>query len=433
MNSISLEHISRIVGHIDLNVEVKDGKARASLEILNDPRFVEALVLGKRYYDVPEITSRICGPCSLSHTLTPIVALEKAVNVQVPEEIKMLRETAILCEIAENHVVHLYLLTLPDYLNCQDTIELAKKRLDLLKSAMALRSSAACVVRAIAGRVVHPNACIIGGFTKLPSEEKISVLISELKRARDYAVKTVDLFLELEYPNLALRDDLYAAIHSNDGYPVLGDSIIFSNDKVIQASRYHEAIKEEAVPYSTSKRITTEGRVFYVGARARVNIHWKKLSDDAREYAKSLGLPLTNPFGNIKAQAIEVLHCIDKAIENLEALKDAVSEKVLKLDALPRAIEGEGVGLKEAPRGILIHHYRVDRTGRICYANIITPTTINSGHIEYAAEKLVEKSLDSGVDVNEVKLNLERLVRAYDPCLGCATHLVRVNIRGYEP
>ena len=131
---------------------------------------------------------------------------------------------------------------------------------------------------------------------------------------------------------------------------------------------------------------------------------------------------MENPFENILAKAIEILHCIDASMEILEDIKD----RRLKTNTELQVSSGEGVGTLEAPRGVLIHHYRVDRQGVVRYANIITPTALNGNHIEESLESLVKENME--LEEDELKFNLERLIRSYDPCLGCATHLVEIKM-----
>jgi len=427
---INLGEISRLVGHIDLNIEIREEQVEAKLSILNDPRFIETLVIGRKYSEVAEITSRICGPCSISHTLTPIIAIEKAMGVEVPEGVKQLRETATLCEIAENHIVHLYILTLPDYMGYKSTVELAKSHPELIKNAIILRKRLTQVAETLIGRLVHPNACLVGGFTRVPNKIKLEKIRDKLREVSKFAREMVDVFMNLEYPELLVNDDLYSAIY--EGYNFIGDKLVFSNGQIIDAVEYNGKFKEQSVSYSTSKSVILGDKPIYVGARARINLRWKDISDLAKVYIEQLKLPLRNPYDNVRAQAIEILHCVDNAIRNLDSLVAKANHGDLKGIAKVNIRAGEGVGLKEAPRGVLIHHYRVNREGIVTYANIITPTTINSKHMEVAAERLVCNYMESGISVDQLKFDLERLIRAYDPCLGCATHVIKVNIRGYE-
>lgn len=427
---ICVNEISRTVGHINLDVEVGEDGIDARISVLNDPRFIEALTMGREYFKIPEITSRICGPCSISHTIAPITALEKAIGVEVSDDVRLLRETAVLCEIVENHVVHLYVLTLPDYMGYRSTMELARKHPEILRRALALKATVTQAAEALTGRLVHPNACVVGGFTRVPSKGRLEKIRGELKDLIELAVETADLFMDLEYPELTVDGDVWSAVYG--GYTFIGDKLVFSDGNILSSSDYDKAFSEQAVPYSTSKIVTVRGLPVYVGARARLNLRWSSLSDLAKEYVKCLRLPLRNPYDNVKAQAIEVVHCLEKAIENLDHLVDTAAKGIKALTRV-RIKGGEGVGVKEAPRGILIHHYRVSDAGIVTYANVITPTTINSGHVEAAAERLVEAYREKEIGIERLRFDLERLIRAYDPCLGCATHTVRINIRGYDP
>ncbi|MEM2905311.1 MAG: Ni/Fe hydrogenase subunit alpha [Candidatus Bathyarchaeia archaeon] len=417
--------ISRVVGHITLNVKVEGAEVKSELRVANDSRFIEALIVGRRADEAPEIASRICGPCSISHTLASITAVENAMGVEPSEDVKLLRELLCYAVHLQNQPVHLYFLTLPDYLGCRSLPELAEKQPEIVKTGLRLKTYGNRFAEAIGGRVVHPNACVLGGFTKQPSCERIQATINMLQEARKYVLEAVDLFLSLTLPGMESGSDLHLAVSGGSGYPLMGETLATSNGLSFPSSEYGKFIEEQAYPYSTSKYSVMKGFSFYVGSRARMNLHHGGLSDDAREYAGKLGLPLRNPFGNIPAKAVELLHCVDRSIELLDSLKgrglDAKSEV--------RFSAGEGVGTVEAPRGTLIHHYKVDESGTVKYANIVTPTAMNGRHIEESSEDLVRRSLEDRRDDEELKFDLGRLIRAYDPCLGCATHLIEVNLQ----
>ena len=419
---VSVGSVSRVVGHIALDVTIRGDDVDAKLRILNDARFIEALVVGRRFDEVPEIASRICGPCGVSHTLASITALEKAMKVEPPEDVCLLRE--VLCHGVniQNQTVHLYFLALPDYIGCGSLAELVKKHPEIVKTGLKLKTYGNKLVEAIGGRMVHPNACIVGGFTKTPSKEKIEATIKVLKEAKRYALETADLFLKLDLPELNSPNNLHLATASERAYPFIGDMLSASDGSTFPSADYEKFIEEEPRTYTTSKYCRLKGSSFYVGSRARLNIYRKGLSESAEEYASKIEFPLKNPFENIPAKAIEILHCIDASMEILEDIKD----RRLKTNTELQISSGEGVGTLEAPRGVLIHHYQVDRQGVVRYANIITPTALNGNHIEESLESLVKENME--LEEDELKFNLERLIRAYDPCLGCATHLVEIKM-----
>ena len=414
--------VLRIVGHAELEVELANGRPVARFKVLNDPRFFEKLVVGRRFDEVPRIVSRICGPCSVSHTLCSISALERALGVEVPEEVAKLREAAVACEVAENHLVHLALLALPDYLGYESSAEMARDRPELVRRVLEARATLSRVGGAIVGRLTHPNACVVGGFSKALTPSRLRGLARELRGVLGEVEEVARLALDVEYPDVEVAGEVPLVV-GGEGYAFIGRTLELDRNEGVEPSEYLKLISEVEVPYSTCRRVTAGGSPVYVGARARLNARHSSLTGRARELASALKLPLRNPFDNLKAKAVELVYTVERAASVLKEL--AESSKGDRLRVKVRARAGEGVGVKEAPRGTLIHHYRLGEDGRVRYANIITPTTINSYHLELACAELVrEMGIGEGV-VRE----LGKLVRAYDPCLGCATHYVRVVVR----
>ncbi|MCD6380869.1 MAG: Ni/Fe hydrogenase subunit alpha [Candidatus Odinarchaeota archaeon] len=426
MKEFIIRDVSRVVGHIGLDVLIDGSEVSTKFRVFNDPRFIERLVLGKRYEEIPYITSRICGPCSVSHTITPLIALEKAIGLDVSEDVDKMRELLICGEIIENHVVYLYLLALPDYLGYRDSVELSKKEPELLRNALKLRAASIELIRSIVGRNVHPNSYKIGSM-RYPSYGRIEYLKKKLMEVRNFAVKTAELFMGIDYPEINLEQDRGVSVYGNGEYPVLGDKILSSDGHLIPSSEYDEFIKESVVRYSTSKVTYLDGKPFHAGSRARLNLFWKGMTEEAREYASKLKIPLKNPYENVVAKGIEVLHFLDRALEILSSIDPSYAGKIIRSEYVIR--DGEGVGTTEAPRGLLIHHYVVDEEGRVVYGNVITPTAMNARHLEVSSKVLVEMALEDGLKDERIKFELERLARSYDPCLGCATHTIEVNIR----
>jgi len=416
------------VGHADLEVDVGEEGVKARFKVLNDPRFIEAIVVGKKFHEVPGIVSRICGPCGLSHTLTSAIAIENALRLDVPEHVRLLREAAILGEVVENHLIHLSLVALPEYFGCRDVFQLARMKPEALRQVFSLRSGISRVVEAIAGRMVHSNAAEVGGFTRTPSREKLERMRDALRGLLKPLAEFAEMLMESEYPELRVDGDLYLCI--SGGYSFIGDRVILSNGRSFSARDYQHALIEEVLPHSTSKHVTADGLPTYTGARARENLRADRLSEPARRYVKTHDVPLRNPFDNMRAQAVELIHCAHEMIEEIEHAIELPSLAISRTTSEVRAAEGEGIGLSEAPRGLLIHHYKLNREGIVTYANIITPTAINAKHVEVAASELVKRYFYEDAPIGELQHYLEKLVQAYDPCLGCATHSIRITIRG---
>jgi coenzyme F420-reducing hydrogenase alpha subunit len=420
-HKLDLEHITKIEGHARLYVKVAEGKVeKVELRVLEGARFFEGILKDRRFNDLSHISSRICGVCSVVHTLGSIKAIEDAFGITVSEQTRRLREVLNIGGIIQSHVLHLYFLTLPDYLGEGSAISMASKHKATLERALRLKRLGNQIVFAIAGRDVHPIACIVGGFSRPPAKDKIEALLSELKRCKKDAVETVKLFMSLNYPDFSKDAPHFA----------LGGGEYFYSDKIIRCAAgacfptkdYGEHFKEYLKEGSTAEFATKEGKSYLVGALARVCNNFEMLSEEAKQYARKICENKTNPFMNIPAQALEILEGINRAIvilSNMEIKDEKPVENTLKPCVC------EGIGAVEAPRGILFHHYKFDDKGYCIYADITTPTTQNLKHIEEAIKEYLQEILGRSPD--EIKLEIEKLIMAYDPCISCSTHFLDVE------
>ncbi len=417
------ESVDRVFGHLVVELSIEDESVRARFLSKQGPRFFEVILRGREYYEVPFIVSRICGACSIAHFLASIYALENAMNVEVTEDIKLLRDLANQIQIAQNNLVHLLFLALPDYVGASSFDSLVKSNYEIVRDGMKLNSLCLKVVNMLIGRIVNPLSCNVGGFYKDLNRSRLRRIIDLLKEAEKLTKKLVDYIFQLELPELEEKTHTYAVLESPRDYLVKGDDIVLSDGSRVPVKDYSKVFSEQCVKGSTSRVVLRNGGAVYVGPRARLNAYYERLRE-YREYLSVLSPPMKNPFMNIKAKALELLYIIGNVKEKIYELQD----RTLKLRVSVKPRRGEGVGAIEAPRGLLIHHYVVNEDGKITYANIITPTIFNAKHLEECAEVLAIRAIKSGkIDVEFLRKLLSMLVRAYDPCLPCATHVVMVR------
>lgn len=410
---VNIDYIARVEGEGSVKLDIRDGRLNSlKLNIWEPPRFFEGFLKGRKFDEAPDITARICGICPVSHMATAIRAVEKAIGFTPSEEIVNLRRIMSLSQIAASHVVHLYVLALPDYYNIKVITGRQKEIQRLLRLKDVLNS----LTGAFGGRALHPVAMMVGGFPKTPGREAIDGLIRSLDSIREDVHETVRMIADLQYPSLE-TDLEFFALTSGDGYPVNQGTITSSLGFKVEEDDYNSAFEESELKYSNAKRTRVKGREgMMVGALARLNLNIEKLHPEARKAAAEIGYaaPVRNPFKNNIAQAIELVHCIYECRQILEKLtgKDTYSR--------PSIREGFGSAVTEAPRGLLCHQYLINRRGVIEKANIVTPTAHNSLGLEQNLKKLVNENIDRPVD--EVTMLCEMLVRAYDPCFSCSVH-----------
>ncbi len=429
--SINIEHVTRVEGHGNIILNVKKGNIeKIEWQVSEAPRFFEAMLRGRNYWEVQPITSRICGICSIGHSLASLKAVEEAFGVEISEQTYALRHLAINAENMQSHILHIGYLAAPDLFGVGSVIPLAKsKHRDVLLKIVKLHRLSNEMSDLVCGRTTHPLTLIVGGFSKIPSKrqllelkkrlienrETLKEVAEEIKKVAD---KLPDFKRETEY--IALSSDREYALY--DGYITSTDTGRYKDHR-----NYREIIKEYIVPQSTAKYAKHNRESYMVGALARFNINNKQLSSNALEIAELFELkPICyNPFMNTIAQLIEVMHNIDDSIEWIDKLMDDGLKEEKPVDF--KVEEGRGVGVVEVPRGLLIHDYTFDRRGRCIKANCIIPTNQNHGNIQKDMESLVPTILDK--TKKEIELLLEMLVRAYDPCISCSTHYLNIDFK----
>ncbi len=428
--TIEVKEITRVEGHGNLKVRVRDGAiTELELAIVESPRFFESFLRGRPYQEAPHITCRICGICSVGHTTAAVKGIEAACGIEPSEQTRLLRRLILNGEQIQSHVLHLYFLAVPDYLGVGSVVPLTRTHPEVVQRALRMKRLANDICGVVGGRHIHPIAYHVGAFAKLPEPDELRGLRERLVKARDDLHRTVELFLNIVPPRLERPTEyLSLKVTDNGEYAFYDGQLVSTADpNPTPAARYRERVIEEVVQHSAAKHChSPNSRSYAVGALARFNNNHEQLHAAARSAAAALGLkaPCNNPFHNNTAQLVETVHCIEDSIE----LIDALQHRKLVPEAMPRPTRhGSGVGAAEVPRGILFHEYTVDEKGRIESANLIIPTGQNLANIEDDMRAYVPQLLENGLGREEITLRLEMLVRAYDPCISCATHFLDID------
>ena len=425
--NIEVSPLSRVEGHGDLIINVKDKKIeKLMFRIPESPRFFEAMLVGRKYDEPSHITSRICGICSVAHTCASIKATEKALGIKPSEQTINLRKLIYHHENVQSNVLHVYFLAAPDFFGVGSVIPLVETYPEVVNIALRTKKMANDIVRIIGGRAVHPIRTVIGGFTKLPTEEEMIKMKEMLEASYPDFEKTLEVLKTLHIPDFE-RETEYISITDPVDYALYDGNIKSTDGWEIDDQDYLDKMKEKVVKYSTAKHCRASRDAFMVGALARFNNNYEKLTDNAKKYADELGLkaPCHNTFMNNIAQFVEIVHSIDDSIRLIDKiLEDGLDEGKAMTGIKPGA--GRGVGVVEAPRGLLIHDYTYNDKGRVEKANLIIPTGMNYANIEKDMNALVTTILDKSED--EIRLTCEMLIRAYDPCISCSTHFLKVKL-----
>ncbi len=423
--SIHVHHLTRVEGHGNIVVEIdQQGEVQTCRwEVPEAPRFFEAMILGRSFKDVHQITSRICGICSIGHQLASLQTTEDAMGIRISEQSLILRKLALHAENMQSHLLHLGYLVLPDLLGQPSIIPLAATHKTELVGLVALHRLANEFSRVICGRTTHPQRMIPGGFAKLPTRQELEQLRKNLQDSIPGLKKAAKLFASVKdkLPDFD-RETEYVALVSPAEYALLWGAVGSSKDKRRPARFYQDLTKEYLVPHSTAKWTKNVLSSYMVGALARFNLNSAQLSPLAKKVADSLGLkaPCYNPYYNNLAQLVEVVHSVEDSI----AFIDTLLQRGIKLERVPeiQPRAGKGVGAVEVPRGLLFHAYEYDDEGRIVHADCVIPTNQNHGNIQQDLNSLTPGLAHKSEE--EIELLTSMLVRAYDPCISCSTHYI---------
>ena len=356
---IKIDHIAKIEGHAGFTADIINGQVKkARIDIQEGARLLEGILRDRSIFEVSQIGARICGVCPVVHNLTSLKALEKALDIEVSVRTILLRKLMMMGQIINSHALHLFFFSLSDFFGTKNDLDLIKKYPKRAKDALVLRGFGNKIIEIIGGRSIHPLTPTIGGFLKMPDKKKL-------------------------------------------------------RNSVIKHSYY-------------------QGKPFMVGALSRINNNANQLNPEAKKRLKSIKTtwPSFNPFYNILAQSIELIHCVGEAKKLLHQVlmkdlsKNDLKEKEELIEARLKSIKGtaSGTGAIEAPRGTLYYFYEIDNRGKIINCNIITPTAQNMARLEKDLGEYLPSIMDKKTAKKEIEEKIKMLIRAYDPCITCATH-----------
>lgn len=421
---IKIDHIARIEGHSGFVGKITEGDlSEARMDVRQGARLIEGILVGRKIEDVPKIVSRICGICPVVHTLTALKALEAALGVRVSREIILLRKLHNMGQILSSHGLHLYFMTLSDFFGRNDARDIIKKFKKELEKTLFIRDFGNKVSEVIGGRAVHPISPAIGGFSAWPKERGLIELYAQKEEAFKAALAVASIFSRVKYPDFYRTTEYLCLGNKNKKgrkeYPIY-DGVIISNEGFrMKPESFLERACELREPGKVVKRVTFRENTIMLGAIARVTNNFKYLNKEAQVFARGADFHegVFNPFYNILAQAIELVHFsqeIGRLLEEYLMIKKRreknISYKIKK---------GRGLGVMEAPRGTLYHEYEVDREGKIKEVNIITPTAQFLLNLEQDL-KFYLPDIKGGK--REKKKAVLMMIRAYDPCISCAVH-----------
>ncbi len=425
MKTIQINHLGKTEGHMSfVGALINNDFAEARIETEEGARLIEGILLNRKYFEAPVITSRICGICPIVHNLTCIKALENSLNVKVTDEVILLRKILINAQFIHSHALHAFFLAFPDIVGISNNFDFVKKYPKECNLALEMRDFAVELARIIGGRTVHPINSVVGGFNVEPDFAELSKLMELLPDALSKAQRLFNFAAKYKMPEF-IRPTNYICLKDKQEYAIYDGMILFDdNNELSKPGEFLYNVKELIQPYERVKRVQHLDRSIMVGALARVNNNFKQLHIEAQKAWSKIqkNRPCYNSFFNTYAQIVEIIHCF-KEIEKYynQYRKMRIRPGFLgRLRVDFKVRPGKGAAVMEAPRGLLYHEYELDKEGRIIHSNIISPTTIFLNNLEDDLREYLPQ-IQKLSDKQQIKL-IKTLIRAYDPCISCATH-----------
>ncbi|MBD3162488.1 MAG: Ni/Fe hydrogenase subunit alpha [Candidatus Eisenbacteria bacterium] len=466
MREITIDPITRLEGHGKIHLFLNDdgGLENAYLQI-PELRGFEVFARGRPVEEMPRITTRICGVCPEAHHMASVKAADAVYGVTPPSAALKLRELLYDGFYAGDHTTHFYALGGPDLVVGPEAPKaernilgvVAKAGLELGAEVIKQRARGQRVVQITGGKALHPITALPGGMSKRVTKEEQEELVRIGEEMVEFGKTTIQVFEDIVLKNQAYVDLILSDMYSHRTHSI---GLVDANDQVnfydgvarvvdtegaeiarYKPDEYLDHLAEAVLPYSYLKypylkQIGWKGLVdgqdsgvYRSTPMSRLNVSKGMPTPLAQaEYEKLYQTLTGDASGNRPVHATLAIHwarVVEMVFACEEVLRLAKDEEITsdKIHTPPTNVPSEGVGIVEAPRGILTHHYKTDEKGYITEANLIVGTTNNNAGISMSIKKAAEGLIQKGQDVREGALNMiEMAFRAYDPCFGCATH-----------
>ncbi len=456
---IVIDPVTRVEGHGKVTIMMDDdGKVQDSHFHIVEFRGFEKFIQGHAYWIVPQIVQRLCGICPVSHHLAAAKAIDQIVGID-PDELSptasKIRKLLHYGQIFQSHALHFFYLAAPDLLfgiddplESRNVVGVAMRDEQLAKRGILMRKFGQEIIQATAGKKIHGISAVPGGVHKSLTEIELDYFLNgkqipAIDTMIHWMQVVIDFLKGYHHKNQKWMDEFAAypsghlGLVGRDGGMELYDGVLRAIDSegnitlndipdFLYVDHFVEAVEPWTyLKFPYIKHLGKESGWNRVGPLARVNvcdfIPTPLAEAERKEFMKlTAGKPNNMTMHTHMARLIEMLHCA-------ELIKDLLHDEDVMGEELVRKGErrNEGIGIIEAPRGTLTHHYEVDDHGKVTKCNLIVSTTHNNQAMNKAVNWVAKKELEGKEVISEGMLNkVEVAVRAYDPCLSCATHAI---------
>jgi NAD-reducing hydrogenase large subunit len=459
--SIVIDPVTRIEGHAKITIELaEDGQIADARFHVTQFRGFEKLCEGRPFYEMPSLMARICGICPVSHLIASSKACDAILAVSIPPNAARLRRILNLAQILQSHALSVFYLSSPDLLlgmeaapERRNLFGVAATEPEVARDGIRLRQIGQQIIETLGGKKIHPAWVVPGGVSAPLGAEKRDQILALLPDATAALDRTLDRFRRVfqsfpeEMSTFANFPSLFLGLTDGAGKLEFYDGplrIVGSDGEVVashlQPADYPNYLGEIAEDDSFLKSAYYRPHgypdgIYRVGPLARLNLVMSCGTPRADHELGALramaGTPLLSSFHYHQARLIEMFHCVERMEELLNA-PDILSPHV-RAQAEPNA--EEGIGIAEAPRGTLLHHYKVDRNGLITWANLIIATGQNNLALNRGVKQVATYFVRDGKLSDGALNRVEAVVRAFDPCLSCSTHAIgampmEIELRG---
>ncbi|GGK65657.1 Ni/Fe hydrogenase subunit alpha [Amphritea balenae] len=420
--SIRVPILARVEGEGAMDLDIRDGAIeKLQLRIYEPPRFFEKFLEGRAYHEIPDVVARICGICPVAYQVSAVNAIESAFNMDPGPWVKAMRRLIYLGEWIESHALHIHLLALPDFFGYQSGIAMAKDHPAEVRRGLKLQNLGNEIMRCIGARSVHPVSIKVGGLHKAPDDAKLARLLRALEEALPEALEMCDWLASIPLPDDQQTFNCTALKAAN--YAVEDGILVSSTGLNLKPEQYDQHFTEFHQPQSTALWSHMDGEAYLVGPLARMNLTAQTMPAISQPVMHKFAhrFPSNNMFDSMLARGIEIVFAMQEAISILQGYSRPQHSFI---ESTPQ--ESQGQGWSEAPRGLLWHHYELDRQGIVRKARLVPPTSQNQARIEQDLHRsLLNFGLDNSDD--DIRLHCEKVIRNYDPCISCATHFLKLN------